>query len=135
MHMDVYTTKEFYVRAKNVPGLLYKMSSLLGEHGINVEAISAFAINDNEAIFRIISSDVETTQKLLSRMEEVVDAGLSDVVVVKLENKPGELAKATERLHKHGVDLEAVYIVRASDVTEVALKPKDVRAALEALKR
>ncbi len=134
MKLGLYTTKEFFVRARNVPGLLYKMSSLLGEHGVNVESISAFAVNDDEAIFRIVSNDIETTAKLLSRMDNVLEADVGDVLVVKLENKPGELAKAAERLHKRGVDLEAVYILKTGPTTEVALKPKNMEAAIAALK-
>ncbi len=136
MKFDIYTTKEFCLITENKPGALYKISAALGDHGVNVESISAFASPDGKAVFHIITNDVETTKKA---MEHVSDVGIdkkeeSDVIVVRLENRPGELAKVADKLHRHGVNLHSVYILRTGDKTEVAIKPNDFSKAVAVLK-
>ena len=132
MKFNISTTKEFCLKTENTPGMLYKISSLLGEHGVNVNSISAF-IQGNEAIFRIITNDIETTNKLIEKIDGLIKFNLGDILVVKLNNKPGELAKVTQILNKNRIHLESVYIINTKDLTEVALKPTDLKKAIEIL--
>ena len=100
------------------------VSEALGNVGVNIEAISAYEKNDR-AVFRLLTNDVNTTMKALSKVPDVT-ARSEDVIVLRLVNRPGELAKITRKLANKSVNLESLYIVsKASDFTEVAVKPSE----------
>ncbi|MEM2948681.1 MAG: ACT domain-containing protein [Candidatus Anstonellales archaeon] len=122
----VYVMKEVTVLAKNEIGALETIASALGASGINIETIAAYAKGPNEAVFRIVTTDPATAKKILSRVPHVKNVEESEIIVVKMPNRPGELAKITKKLAKNGVDLESVYILsKEKEYTEVAFKPID----------
>ena len=119
-----YMLKEITVIAENAPGSLHAVASAVAKSGINIEAINAYARNADEAMFRIITTDPYSTKKALESVKYVKEIRENDIIVLKLPNRPGELAKITERLYKNGIDLESVYIIgKTDDITEVAIKP------------
>ena len=133
MKCELYKTKEFCIRSENKPGILYKISLVLGENGVNVESISAFADREGKAAFHIVTNDVETARKVLNKVSDVDLIKEDEIIVVKLDNRPGELAKVTEKLHKHSINLKSLYILSTGDKTEVALKPENIEKAIEIL--
>jgi hypothetical protein len=114
--------KELIVTTKNQVGSLATVAEALGGVGVNIEAISCYGFGE-KAIFRIITGDSTTAVKTLSRIPEV-KIQESDVIIVKLMNRPGELGKITRKLSNQGVNLESLYILsRKNEHTEVALRP------------
>lgn len=114
--------KELTVRASNAVGSLAAAAEALGSVGVNIEAISCYG-TESKAIFRILTADVATAMKVLSRIPDI-RVEESDVLVVKMINRPGELGKITRKLANRGVNLESLYIAsRKNDFTEVAIKP------------
>jgi len=117
--------KEVTIVARNEVGALAAVAEALGGVGVNIEAVSAYG-KDNEAIFRIITNDAQTVLKTMAKVPNIKRVVDSDVIVVKLINRPGELGKMTRKLANRGVSLESLYIVsRKHDFTEVAIKPED----------
>ena len=126
--------KELIVTASNDVGSLANVAESLGSVGVNIEAISAYGI-DGKAMFRIITSDVTSAHKALSKIPNVEIKEL-DTLVFKMMNRPGELGKITRKLANQGVNLESLYIVsRKQDFTEIAIRPneKDLNKAKEVL--
>jgi len=126
--------KEVIVVAKNDIGSLAAVAEALGSVGVNIEAISAYGV-DNKAYFRIITNDVTTSLKVLSKLSDVRITE-SETIIYKMMNRPGELGKITRKLANKGISLESLYIVsRKQDFTEVALRPaeKDFARTREAL--
>ena len=133
MKFKFYKAKEFVVLAENSPSSLHSIATALGESGINIDAITAVAKDENTVLYRIITNDSETAAKVLERTPHIRKVGKENILVVELENKPGELAKLTQRFLSKGVDVEALYIVRANTTTEVAVRASDAQKAEEAL--
>lgn len=116
--------KEITVVAKNDVGTLAQVAEALGSVGVNIEAISAHEKNNN-AVFRIVTNDVTTALKSLSRVPNA-ETSESNILILKMINRPGELGKITRKLANRGVNLESLYIVnRANEFTEVAVKPTE----------
>jgi len=125
--------KEITVVSENRVGVLADVCEALGSVGVNIEAISAQAILD-KAVIRIITNDETTAMGALEK------AGLkpsaSEILTVKLRNRPGELAKLARRIAASAIDIESVYIVHAGkDEFEVALKPHGQGKELAGLRR
>lgn len=115
--------KEILVVAGNDVGSLAAVAESLGSVGVNIEAISAYGL-DGKAVYRIITNDVSTTLKALSKLDVKVKE--ADAIVYKMANRPGELGKVTRKLADKGINLESLYIVsRKQDFTEIAIRPSD----------
>ena len=114
--------KEITIRAENKVGALADVAELLGGLGVNIEAISAYSAED-AAIFRILTNDSTTAMKHLMKLPGL-RLSEAEIIVVDMQNRPGELGKITRKLSNKGVNLESVYIVgKLSDITHVAIKP------------
>jgi hypothetical protein len=122
---------------KNVPGELGRLSSLLSEEGINIDAItiqdassyvqtlfqargkslkriaSSASYNSMRkdsadfALIRLLVDDTEKALRLLDREDFLFDT--VDVIAIRLKNNPGELAKVTNRFGEAGININYVY--------------------------
>ncbi|MDM8535371.1 amino acid-binding protein [Desulfobacterales bacterium HSG17] len=122
---------------KNVPGELGKLSSLLSEAGINIDAItiqdassyvqtlfqargkslkriassaSYNSMRKDSADFALIRMLVDNDNKaleLLNQNEYLFDT--VQVIAVKLDNKPGEMARVTTEFGNAGININYVY--------------------------
>ena len=122
---------------KNVPGELGRLSSLLGEAGINIDALtiqdassyvqelfkargkslkriasvaSYNSMRKDSAEFALIRMLVDQTDKaidLLSRNDFLFD--IMPVIAVELENRPGELARIATEFGEQGININYVY--------------------------
>ncbi len=112
--MDIYKINEIVITVKNQPGVLKSISDVLAKKGININGIVAYEYN-NHALFRIITSDSVTTKKQLSMNKYVINMKENPLIVVKLINKPGELAKLTDYIYKFNVNLNVLYTLSDED--------------------
>jgi hypothetical protein len=122
---------------KNAPGELGKFANLLGEAGINIDALtiqdasayvqelfkargkslkriaSAASYNSMRkdsaqfALIRAIVSDTDKAVDLLSKHEYIFD--IMPVIALQLENTPGELAKISTKFGEEGININYVY--------------------------
>lgn len=133
--MDTYRVNELVIRADNKPGLLDKISKSLSSKGINIESIVGYVVG-RWAVLRIVTNDLISTKKELEKIDAIDEIKEDELLVVKLEDKPGELSKITDKLNKRGVDLHVLYILsKENGYAHVALKPanKGIDEVLEIL--
>ena len=115
--------KELSIVTDNRIGTLANVAEALGGVGINIEAIAAYE-QGGRAVFRVLTNDELSARKALEKAPGVKGVVVSDVLVLKMINRPGELGKLTRKMANRGIDLESVYIVsKREDFTEVAIKP------------
>lgn len=114
--------KEITIVSSDNVGALAAVAEALGSNGVNIEAISAYGV-EGKAIFRIITGDEVTAIKALSRIPNITCKD-EPVLIYKMLNRPGELAKITRKMANKGINIESLYIVsRKQDFTEIAIKP------------
>lgn len=115
--------KELSIITDNRIGTLANVAEALGGVGINIEAVAAYE-QGGRAVFRILTNDATSARKSLDKTQGVKGIVVSDVIVTKMLNRPGELGKLTRKMANRGIDLESVYIVnKKEDYIEVAVKP------------
>jgi len=114
------------------PGDLARVAQALAWKGVNLKALAAVAV-DGQAVARIIPTDIEAARSALQ--ESNIRFTESEVSVVLLENKAGQLAAVASRLGEAGLNLEAVYLTGVhDDLVEVAFvcdNPKKAKKVLE----
>ncbi|MBM3229058.1 hypothetical protein FJZ26_01385 [Candidatus Parvarchaeota archaeon] len=124
--------QELTIITENKVGVLASVCQILGGCGVNIESICAQG-NEDGGVIRLVTSDIATAKRELEKGKFTVKAG--ELLVVKLNDNPGELAKLTRRIARNGVDIECVYLLsKHKGVVEVAIKPGDLEAAKAALK-
>ena len=115
--------KELSIITDNRIGTLANVAEALGGVGINIEAIAAYEQGGN-AVFRVLTNDATSARKALDKAPGIKGVVVSDVIVLRLDNRPGELGKLTRKMANRGVDLESLYIVsKLGNYTEIAIKP------------
>lgn len=122
---------------KNVPGELGRLASLLGDAGVNIDAISiqdasAYVRNLFEArgkslkrlassasyssvkkdsadfaLIRILVNDADKAVGLLKKNEFIFDT--KEVATTEIENEPGKLAEITTKFGEEGININYVY--------------------------
>jgi hypothetical protein len=119
---------EFIVDMENRPGRLATLTEALAVFGVNIEALTAYGHN-GEGTVRLITSDAATTRRVLEEADLHFDE--NTVLAVQLPHRPGELARLTRLIADIGVNIEAIYVLRAnSDGIEFAISVDQPETAL-----
>jgi hypothetical protein len=89
------------------PGTLARASQALGHAGVNIDGACGYVCGD-EGVLHVLVGDRERAKRAL------IDGGFevlaqSAVVLVPVENRPGEAAKILRRLADAGVNLDILY--------------------------
>jgi hypothetical protein len=102
----VTTEKQLTVTAEDRPGILSDVAGLIAESGVNIENFCAYNCG-GQAILRLITDDnpkaVQALRLAGFRIEE------TEVILLRLWNRPGTLATVTSRLKPHGINLDHIY--------------------------
>ena len=95
----------------NKIGLLADVSEILALANINIEDIKAEAVSD----IGIISMRVNLYDKALAALQaEGFEAYTEDVILLKVEDRPGGLAVMAKKFKDKGLDVKSIRIVRRS---------------------
>jgi hypothetical protein len=124
--------KDCSIQLTNHPGDLARVAQAFARRGVNIKALTGISIGGT-AIARILPDDIVAARGALEAAN--IRFTESEVHVVLLENKAGELANVTNRLGEAGVNLEAIYITGITgDLIELAIvgdDPKKTKKVLE----
>ncbi len=114
---------QFVVQLRNRPGALADFAKALAAHGIDIRHIAGGGLGDvGYAI--ITTDDDDGTRRVLRESGHLFAEGR--VVMVEIEDRPGELASVTERLADAGINIDGVVLVGRSPTTvEIALTVND----------
>ena len=116
----------------NRKGTLAALATFLGKHGINIYGMT-LADTEGHGYARLIVDDTEKERQLVEDSGELVAA--REVLLIRVANEPGELARMLEALAQRNLNIEYGYSSGGpADEKGLVLVPSDVDAALEALK-
>lgn len=119
--------RQLSVFIENKAGRVSEVTEILGTAGVNIRG---FSVSDTAeyGILRLVVDDPEKGIAVLK------DGGFtikdSDVICIKLDDRPGALARALKAVSDAGVNIEYVYSLVS---TYVVINVADVDAALELL--
>ncbi len=117
---------------ENKPGRLTEIVSCLSEKGIDIRALS-IADTTDFGILRLIVNDPELATRILK--EEGVTVSKTQVIGVRLEDRPGALAEVLAILRDAGIAVEYAYafITHSKNDACVVLRVEDNDSAIKAL--
>jgi hypothetical protein len=124
--------RELVIVTKDKVGLLAEISYLLGKENINIESISADTVG-RKAIIHLVASDDKKAEELLNKAGFKVMH--SDMIVVTLEERPGELSKIAKILADAQINIKNVQLLtKEDDKALYAISVDKIKKAVELLR-
>src|SRR5271165_854372 len=98
--------KEFTVTIADQPGALGKCFLALAERGVNILAFQSY-VEAGESLARFVADDTATAKAVLGSLRMIFEQ--TDVAVVRLAHRPGQLGRAAARLGENQVNIDYSY--------------------------
>ncbi|HOO19876.1 MAG TPA: ACT domain-containing protein [Kiritimatiellia bacterium] len=115
----------------NRKGTLATLAEFLGKHGVNIYGLT-LADTEGHGYARLIVDDTEKARQLVEDSGELV--GARDVLLVRVQNEPGQLGRVLAALAARNLNIEYGYSSGGPDDEKgLVLVPSDMEAAMAAL--
>lgn len=115
----------------NRKGTLSTLSRFLGKHGVNIYGLT-LADTQGHGYVRLIVDDTEKARQLVEDSGELV--GAREVLLVRVENEPGQLGRILGALAERNLNIEYGYSSGGpGDEKGLVLVPSNIDEALAAL--
>src|ERR1700731_1183335 len=98
--------KEFTVTIADKPGALGKCFLALAERGVNILAFQTY-VEEGESLARFLADDTATAKAVLGSLHMIFEE--TEVAIVRLPHRPGELGRAASRLGKNQINIDYTY--------------------------
>ncbi len=98
--------KEFTITIEDKPGALGRCFLALAERGVNILAFQSY-VEEGESLARILVDDPAGAKAVLGNLRMIFEE--TDVAVVKLAHRPGELGRAAARLGEKQINIDYSY--------------------------
>ena len=98
--------KEFTVTIEDKPGALGKCFLALAERGVNILAFQSY-VEEGESLARLLVDDPASAKAVLGSLRMIFEE--TDVAVVRLAHRPGELGRAASRLGEKKINIDYSY--------------------------
>jgi hypothetical protein len=122
--------RQFEILINDRPGELAKVTDALATNGVNIMAIASERCEN--PIIRIVTDDEQSTRSALKKANMKFKE--NELMVIELQDRPGELSKMAKRLAKSGVNVESIHILgKGTSTTTVALVVDNYKKAFEIL--
>jgi hypothetical protein len=127
------TVKQTSIFLENVPGMLSKVSDVLGKEGINIGAIT-LAESTEQSIVRMIADNPDKAKQVLSAAGYHV--WQRDVIAIEIPDHPGGLNAALDPLAKAGINVHYLYsfLRRFKDNAILIFRVDDTEKSIQVLK-
>lgn len=98
--------KEFTVTIEDKPGALGKCFVALAERGVNVLAFQSY-VEEGESLARFLVDDPTSANAVLGSLRMIFEE--TEVALVRLAHRPGELGRAASRLGDKQINIDYSY--------------------------
>jgi hypothetical protein len=98
--------KEFTVTIEDKPGALGNCFLALAERGVNILAFQSY-VEEGESLTRFLVDDVAGARAVLGGLRMIFEE--TEVAVVKVAHRPGELGRAAARLGTGKINIDYSY--------------------------
>jgi hypothetical protein len=98
--------KEFTIAIEDKPGALGRCFSALAARGINILAFQSY-VEEGESVARLLVDDPAGANAVLGGIPMIFEE--TDVAVVPLAHRPGELGRAAARLGENRINIDYSY--------------------------
>jgi hypothetical protein len=123
--------KQLSIFLANKPGVLARLCETFAHHKINIQGLSVSDTVDH-AVVRMITSNPEKARAVLEDAAVLVVE--TEVLALKLPDRPGQLAMVAEKLSKAKINIEYAYGTTGSSGAKLVLRVSNTARAMKILK-
>ena len=124
--------RQFNVFVEDKIGELARVTELLAQSAINIRGIATDKLGPKAAV-KVITDDEASTRKALSKAGLSFDE--SEVLVIDLIDRPGEIARVARKAARAGVNISSVFLIGKKDTpAALAIVTSDAKKAEKLLK-
>jgi hypothetical protein len=105
---------DLVIDIENTPGALARVAAAISDAGVNLASATCFG-SDGRAELHILVPHPEAAKHALA-ISALAVTREREVVVVDVQDRPGELADLTRQIARADVDLDLVYIATQNRV-------------------
>jgi hypothetical protein len=116
------------IEVDNTPGALAAVAAAISDAGVNIAA-ATFLGGDHRAQVHILVPHAEPVRHALA-ISQMAITSEREVVVVDVEDRPGQLADLTRIIAHAGIDLDLVYVATRNRVVFGSPDLEGLRRAL-----
>lgn len=98
--------REFTVFSKNEPGELSSIFDALAKYAVGISSVVTEGTIENGPI-KLVTEDAEAAARALE--EAGISFEVSDLLLVRVLNQPGELGRMAKTLGDADINIEAIY--------------------------
>lgn len=122
--------KQIVIITENKPGIIADIASALTDHEINIESFDVETDEDHGVFSLNVNKDYDLALRVL--LEKGYNAVTEDAIVIRLEDKPGALARVAQRFAQANINVRSVRIIRRlSDYSLVAISTERTDEAMQ----
>lgn len=122
---------QLVLNLQSKPGVLANVADALGKAGVNIEGVCAVETAGRGKI-RLLVSDAAKAEAALKAAK--IRCGREEAISVSLENRPGALAEAAQKLAQAKVNIKCAYATTGAGVpAAVILTVSNLSKAVAAL--
>jgi hypothetical protein len=119
--------KQFNVFVEDRVGELARVTEGLAQNAINIRGLATDRHGPRPAV-KVVTDDEASTRKALKKAGFEFEE--SEVVLVDLIDRPGEIAKASRRMAKAGLNIDSVFLIgKQSTPASMAIVASDPEKA------
>jgi hypothetical protein len=128
MEKSKYVIKQISIFSENRPGRLASIAHALGEEKVNILAFSIAEANG----FGVVRALVDRPEKAFEKLSSLgFNVAFTEVIAVKMEDKPGGLYEIAKVLGDAGVNIEYSYAYSGKDAAVLILRVDQVDDAID----
>jgi hypothetical protein len=98
---------EFKVTLQDTPGTLARLGTILGDAGVNIQAIQGTS-REGRGFIQFVPNDPDKAARALDAAG--IAYGRRDVLVVRILDEPGMLGDVALVMSKAGINIDSVYV-------------------------
>ena len=121
---------DLVIDVQNTPGALARVAGAISDAGVNIAAATCVGPGER-AELHILVPHAEAAKHALA-ISHLSVSREREVVVVDVEDRPGQLADLTRKIAKAGVDLDLVYVATQNRLVFGSADLVALREAVEA---
>jgi hypothetical protein len=119
---------DFTVGLLDAPGTLARASDALGRAGVNIDGACGYTV-ERDGVYHVLVQDAERARRALMDSGFEIQAERA-VVVVPIENRPGEAARLLRRVAEADVNLDILYTTLDGQIVLGGVDVEAIRRAI-----
>lgn len=114
--------KQIVIVSEDRPAVVAEIADAMAAAGVNIEFLDAEVVGSSKIVVLTVDHYDDALKALAQTSLQAIS---EDAIVIQLQDRPGELARATQRLRESQIDVRSIRIIRREGGTGIVAVATD----------